>query len=181
MVSCILEHRAQRATVYYFADLAGAGIGSFLFIPLIPVWEPPGLIFFCVLLTLAAAALFSYSSGKQNRWGQGLVSALFLLFLGASIFLPGHASSYVHLNVHVPKRAFARDLERGRTEATAWSALSRVDIASFQQNRKRVWIAGGVNKSSIAKFNGDCERLLSERSGHVAHAMRMADHHVYPT
>jgi len=97
LISYLLEKRAQYANIYYFADLVGAGLGCFALVPLIPIWEPQGLVLFCVVATLAATVLF--------MGPKGAVPALLVMI--AACLLPMKATEWFPLNVHVDKRESA--------------------------------------------------------------------------
>ncbi len=180
MISYLFERRGEKANVYYFADLVGAGLGSFLLVPLISSIAPQGLVLLCVVLGLAAALLFAldFEAGRARAVpaaAGGLALLAAAAWFGAPLMAPA-----LPLNVHVNKRSFKKDVEEGRIEATGWSPLSRVDIARFQKNLKRVWIAGGVNESAIRKFDGDFAALRGRREESLAAAAGAIDYIVLP-
>jgi hypothetical protein len=175
IIGYLLHHRAAAANVYYFADLLGAGLGAMLLVPLIPTLEPAGIVALCALASLAAACLFGLGSGRRAWFAAGLA-----VCVGASVFLVPLAREKVAIAVHVGKRHYRSDLRRGRIEASAWSALSRVDIASFLPRAKKVWIAGGVNESLIRQFDGDFDRLRARREQTLENAQRSLDHLALP-
>jgi len=171
LISYLLEKRAQYANIYYFADLVGAGLGCFALVPLIPIWEPQGLVLFCVVATVAATLLFL---------GDKIAPLLAVAVMIAACLLPFKATEWFPLNVHVDKREYTQDLEKGRIEAHAYSALSRVDIAQFDDKRKRVWIAGGVNESNMRKFSGDFEALRGDYENQYNQATGDCDVRILP-
>lgn len=170
LISYLLEKRARLANIYYFADLVGAGLGCFALVPLIPIWEPQGLVLFCIVLTVAATLFFL---GKK-----AVPAAAFVLI--AACFLPNKATTWFPLNVHVDKREYTYDLENNRIEDHAYSALSRVDIAEFDHKRKRVWIAGGVNESNMRKFDGDFDKLRGDWTNAYCQATGDCDVRILP-
>ncbi len=179
VMSYIFENDGETANVYYFADLLGAGVGSFLIVFLIPVLQPQGLVVLCSFLGLAAAALFSLRREAGRRAVVPVAVALAIIAAAGFVLVP-RAARKIPLNVHAEKRGFKWDLLKGRIEATRWSALSRVDVAAFTKNLKRVWIAGGVNESNIKQFNGDFKGLRPKRDFTLANAAQYLNYYVLP-
>jgi hypothetical protein len=180
LISFILERRSEHANVYYFADLVGAGLGSFLLVPLISSIAPQGLVLLCTLLCLGAAALFALDLAPGRRLAAPAAAlALALLAAAGWRFAPAMAR-LAPLAVHVDKRSFKKDLAAGRIEATGWSALSRVDITELGAKAKRVWIAGGVNESSMIRFDGDFKGLRARRDEVLDKAASALDYTVLP-
>ncbi len=181
VISYLFEHRGRQANVYYFADLVGAGVGSFALVPLIPLFEPQGLVVVSAMAAVVAGALFLLSSPHRAA-ARGLALVLLAVAAAGLWWWTPRVARQLPLRVHVPKRGFVKDMRAGRIEATGWSALSRVDIAPLgrDKNRKRVWIAGGVNESSIVRFDGDYERLRGQREKTLARAAEVLDHKALP-
>ena len=180
LISYLFERRGEHANVYYFADLVGAGLGSFLLVPLISTIAPQGLVLLSVVLGLAAALLFAldFEAGRGRAVplaAAGLAGLAAIAWFGAPLMAPN-----VPLNVHVSKRKFKDDLSKKRILATGWSPLSRVDIAVFDNTMKRVWIAGGVNESAIKKFDGNFAALRDKRDKSLAGAALALDYIVLP-
>ena len=175
VISYLLDKRAEQANIYYFADLLGAGIGCFLLVVMITPWTPSGIIFFCTVTTLAGAILFLMH--EKNR---AIMAGLAALCLAAAFLLPPRFAKSIHLKPHVDKRQYTYDLENGKIENSAYSALSRVDIAAFDAQRKRVWIAGGVNESNIRKFTGNFDRLRGDYSNQYIQAVTHCDVRILP-
>jgi spermidine synthase len=180
IMSFLFDRRGKRANVYYFADLLGAGLGSFALVPLIPLIAPQGLVVVCSALTVAAAGFFLLN----NRISTGLkiaIAAASVVGAGLLIFcLAPAAAGRIPLAVHVEKRNFKKDMETGRIEKAGWSALSRVDIVPYGENKKRLWIAGGINESMIIKFDGNYERQRAQRPELLVHAKSILDHKALP-
>ena len=128
VISFIFDQRGDKANVYYFADLIGAGLGSFILVPLIGKLEPQGLVVLSCLLAVLAAPLFLLSGKRRAAaWGAVLVVVVGV-GVAATTWMP-RVAKQIPLKVHVPKRRFAKDMDRGQILSTGWSALSRVDIA----------------------------------------------------
>jgi len=181
VISFLLEVRAERAGTYYFADLIGAGLGCMAMVPLIPIWEPQGLVFFCSLASIAAGFMFwavkHDGDGGASKKGV-LLGGLIALVL--AFIVPFKGADLVKLKVHVDKREYSQDLANGKIEHYAYSALSRVDIASLQENVKRVWIAGGVNESNIRRFSGNFDRLRGDWTNQYVQAVTHCDVRILP-
>ena len=180
IISYLLEQRSKFANIYYCADLLGAGLGSFLLVLLIPSLEPQGLVVMCMLSSFLAAALFLLSSGSLTNAKRAISVISTIIVVVGAVFLMPKASKVVSLRVHVEKRTFHKDLAAGRIEATRWSALSRIDIAPLGAKRKRVWIDGGMNESSIVRFDGDYEALRIQRDKTLKSASGNLDYKALP-
>jgi hypothetical protein len=180
LISYLFERRGEQANVYYFADLVGAGLGSFLLVPLISSIAPQGLVLLSVVLGLAAALLFALDVETGRARTVPAVAAGLALLAAIAWFGAPLMAGAVPLNVHVNKRSFKQDVAGGRIEATGWSPLSRVDIAVYDNTMKRVWISGGVNESAIRRFNGDFAALRPRREESLANAARGLDYIVLP-
>ena len=180
IISYLLEQRGKFANIYYCSDLLGAGLGSFILVLLIPMFEPQGLVVMCSLACFLAAGLFLSGSGIFTK-GKLIVSIALLAFviIGSVFFMP-KAYNLIPLRVHVKKRTFHKDLEAGRVEATRWSALSRIDIAQFDAKKKRVWIDGGMNESAIIKFDGNYEALRNKRDEVIKKSSQILNYSALP-
>lgn len=179
-MSYLFTHRGERANAYYFADLLGAGLGCFALVRLISSIEPQGLTVLSAGTAMVGGCFFLLSEERLSRSRVVSAAVVGLAFAAGTAWWAPRFSDQVPLNVHVSKRSFARDLEAGRIEKTGWSALSRVDIAPMGPKRKRVWIAGGVNESSIVRFDGDYEKARAKRDYLLHRASRVLDHKALP-
>ncbi|NQU39092.1 MAG: hypothetical protein HQ523_03985 [Lentisphaerae bacterium] len=180
IVTYLLDNRGEKANVYYFADLVGAGLGSLALVFLIQKYHPQGIVALCAVLTLVAALLFLLGEAPRSKakwvvFGAGSIAALLALLL----WIP-NVKDQIPLTVHVAKRTFVYDEAAGNIEHTGWSALSRVDIAAMDPDRKRVWIAGGVNESSICRFDGDYEAMRATRPILIPAATQILDYKILP-
>jgi spermidine synthase len=163
MMSYLFANRGARADLYYFVDLVGAVLGCFLLVPLIPSLEPQGLVFLSAFASLFAALLFGLDLLPKGRFVTLGALALSAVVLASGFLVIPTVAEKIPLKVHVRKRSFSKNMAQGMINAYGWSALSRVDIADFLQDRKRVWISGGINESSIFKFDGDFVKLRQGR------------------
>jgi len=180
LMGYILHQRARAANVYYFADLIGAGVGALLLVPLISHIEPQGLVALCALACIAGAALFALPPSRGHGWQRAGVVTVLAATVYLAVEWPPRAAAQIPLRVHVEKREYKHDLRRHAIETSVWTALSRVDIASFQAQRKQVWISGGVNESTIYHFDGPIAELGQRRERVLASARRHLDHHALP-
>jgi hypothetical protein len=163
IMSYLFAHRGERAGLYYFVDLVGAGLGCFLLVPLIPSLEPQGLVFLCAFTALFAALLFGLDLFPRGRFVTIAALGLSVAIVAGGISVVPTVAQKIPLKVHVKKRAYNKNQAQGLLNAYRWSALGRVDIADFMKDRKRVWISGGINESTIFKFDGDFEKLRTGR------------------
>ncbi len=180
IIGFLFEKRGSKANIYYFADLVGAGLGCFALVPLIQLIQPQGLVVLASGTAIVGAFTFLIGSEGPSRKlnAVGTVAAVAAAVLTA-LWTP-RAADHIALKVHVSKRSFKDDLEKGNIEATKWSALSRVDIADMSGSRKRVWIAGGVNESAIVNFDGDFESLAAKREALLERAAKFLHHKAIP-
>lgn len=180
IISRLFTDKGEKAGYYYCADLVGAGLGSLGLMFFISLVEPQGLVLMATMLALVSAGLFFTSSaycGRMGAWGSGLFSILIIV---AGVAIMPSVPDRFPLNVHVEKRTYKKDLEAKKITSTAWSALSRVDVAPLNQYSKRVWISGGVNESSIIKFDGDFEALRNKRQRNLERAAQVINYEAFP-
>lgn len=180
IISGLFEKKGDRAGIYYCVDLVGAGLGCLALMALIQYIAPQGLVLLSVLLAVITVPLFFFSSRYCNRFLTVLMSFMVLGAMAAGVYWIPKASTMLPLEVHAQKRTYKRDLHGGKIEATNWSALSRVDVAPLQKNAKRVWISGGVNESSIIKFDGDYEAIRAKRDENLIRAAQIIHYQAFP-
>lgn len=181
IISGLFEKKGQKAGIYYFADLVGAGLGCLALMAFIKYLAPQGLVMLSVVLAVAATPLFFSSSRfAANKIALGVACAVAFTAIAGGVYLVPTVQDIIPITVHVGKRTYKQDLENNRIEAMSWSPLSRVDIAKMSEWSKRVWIAGGVNESSIIKFNGDFEALRARRAETLKAAQKVINYQAYP-
>jgi MFS family permease len=117
------EGDRKRISYIYFADLIGAGIGSFLITAFLPFTGVEKVILLCSLLSLLAAPMFLKKSFRAGL-------ALPLVFITLLLVLP--AGNYLMPEPSGDK--FLRKLkERGADVLhTEWTAVSRVDVVKYR-------------------------------------------------
>lgn len=119
----------------YFADLAGAGVGSFLLTFLLPFSSLETTILFCAVLAVAAAPFFT--GARDRKKSVALVSIVVIFLLVFSTFnssLSPEPSREKYLSVL--KASGARVIDVG------WTAVSRVDVVEEKQNLIRFIVNG---------------------------------------
>jgi hypothetical protein len=112
----------RRISYIYFADLLGAGIGSFLITALLPFTSVEKVILFCSLLSILAGILFLEEMKFKPSFTLSTAFVL-LLVLSPSGFLMPEASGDKFLSKL--KNNGARVLH------TQWTAVSRVDVVEY--------------------------------------------------
>ncbi|MCB2185319.1 MAG: hypothetical protein KQJ78_02800 [Deltaproteobacteria bacterium] len=149
-ISLLLSAEETRVHKLYFFDLAGAALGSIMLVFIITPLGASGAVVMAGGLGLLAAVVFA--------WRQpGLVKWVALLGVAGSLILTPYAGDVFVIEAHQAKRWFkSEDLT---TLFSGWSTLSRVDVVSFEQGRRRnIFINGGENESYLASW--DRERPL---------------------
>jgi hypothetical protein len=148
---------------------------------LIQYVAPQGLVLLSIILSIVSVPLFFVSSKfATNTVFVWLTCGMAIAALAGGAFLLPTIGDSVPLTVHVGKRTYKQDLKNNLIESTSWSPLSRVDIAQMSEGAKRVWIAGGVNESSIIKFDGDYEQLRKQRGTVLDAAITVINYQAFP-
>ena len=160
---------AARIQRLYFWDLAGAGLGSIVVIPLVAKIGPGGLMLVAAALGLVAAALFA----ESRAWARvSLLLALALVFVPI-LELPG----YIEFTQHMDKRGVKAALEAGLDEFSRWDPISQIYVIddTFKPenatswhpfgDRKAIQYDGGNQSSYFYKFDGNL-KTLRERLDH---------------
>ena len=178
IISTIFEKKGGRAGLYYSVDLIGASIGCLVLLALIKHIAPQGLILLSIIVSFVAGFIFLFSHNGRILQIAPVLGVLITIIIGLA-FIPKIKES-IPLNVHVEKRSYTRDLQKNRIEATNWSPLSRVDVAKMSSWQKRVWIAGGVNESSIIKFDGDFEKARKRRDEVLEKSLQSINYQAFP-
>lgn len=111
----------RRISYIYFADLVGAGIGSFLITAFLPFTGVEKVILLCSLLAILAAPLFREKTTLKPI--APLLGLVFLLLLYPGSFLMPEASG----DKFLPKLK-----ETGvKVVHTEWTSVSRVDVVEY--------------------------------------------------
>lgn len=144
----------------YFWDLLGAGLGSLVVVPLMPVVGPGGtLLVLAALIAVAAAAL----DGRVFAYAGALVAVL-ALSAGLAVRYP----AVWEFRPHAEKRGLRSAYEAGTVEFSRWDPISKIDVAPrvrFPRDpalRHRVYTIhydGGSQSSAFHPFHGDLDAL----------------------
>jgi len=128
----------------YFADLVGAGIGSFLIITLLQFLSLEGILTLCSVLTLFSSLFFVADLNLKKFLPILVTGSIVVLIFSAypSSFTP-EVSGYKWL---------AKEKARGgEVIASQWGAVSRIDVIS---RNNRIWmIENGVTPVEVSRGN----------------------------
>ncbi len=139
-VGVLLKAMTSRAGVLYAANLAGSGVGCFLFVLVItPLGGPAVTLLTAFIAALGALALAAHDGGKGVR---RLSLGGTLLFL--ALTLAAYERPDAVLPVPVARtKLLARELSLGKKiERTLWSPLCRIDVLPVDPEEKRVYQDG---------------------------------------
>lgn len=127
----------------YFADLAGAGIGSFIIITLLPFTSVEGIIVICSFIATGAAAIFSKKLFSKNLKILSLFLAILLvLSLNTSLLMPKPTND-----------KFLPRLQRDGAEIiyTQWTPISRLDIVEYPDSGKIRFIENAIYPITVTR------------------------------
>ena len=139
-VGVLLKAMTSRAGALYAANLAGSGVGCFLFVLVItPLGGAAVTLLTAFIAALGAWALAGHDGGKTVRRVSLGGALLFLGLTAAAFFAPESV-----LPVPVAKsKLLARELSLGKKiERTLWSPLCRIDVLPVDPDEKRVYQDG---------------------------------------
>lgn len=169
----MFEAYADDIQEIYFWDLVGAGLGTIVIVPFIPMIGPGGLVFACAGLALLAAALFSEKRGLSAAC---IIVAL-AIFAYPFLLMP----EYLDFDDHMEKRWVKQDKAAGKLEVTRWDPVSKIEVIDrkFTSRKAQVgWIVGdkkhiaydGGNQSSFYyPFDGNLAGLRAELEQDMQH------------
>lgn len=161
IISVVFAKGSRRSHRLYFFDLAGAGLGCLLLVPLIPFFGPGGILF-VVAASLVTGAFFLSS---LPRWAL----SLFAVFAAALVAFPLVRASvsgepYMEFRGHGNKRNVDARIEAGLREMVYWDPVSKLDVFSHGENAMDFQLDGGQQSSYLVRFDGDFARLRQEIS-----------------
>jgi hypothetical protein len=185
----IFSKYANRIQELYFWDLCGAGIGTLLIIPFVPLIGPTGLIMCAGALAFFAAALFS--DAIQIR-AVSIAAGL------AAMAVPiAYYPNYLEVENKIDKRNVMEMADAGDLELTEWDPISKIQVFDMKwspEKARRSWRSGdkkqisydGGNQSSYYyPFDGDfsalrarIDRDKSDIHEHFWHLSVLASHYV---
>jgi hypothetical protein len=170
---CSLLGRSEHGVAWlYGADLIGAGLGSIFSVFAIAHLGGAGVICASAVVAGVGAVMFAVRLSR-DALALGVVACASCV--GAGLML----APRVGIIVHTPKRGFAQDRDDGRILATAWSAVSRIDVADEGQHYM-IWFDGGSMQSHLFPFDGQANRLPDvmphDGSGLLPYRLRPREH-----
>jgi hypothetical protein len=133
----------RRISYIYFADLLGAGIGSFLITAFLPFTGIEKVILVCSLLSILAAPLFLEKTTLKLSFAVPFILILLLLLYPGSGFLMPEASGDKFLSKL--KNNGARVLH------TEWTAVSRVDVVEYADKSLMRFIENGEYPITVTR------------------------------
>ncbi len=150
IVSVLLGRAGDNVGRMYFADLAGAGLGCLLAIPLIVRFGPPRVIMIAALVFAVVGLL--YAGGQKVLLGIGAVTSVVLVVTVASSSLLTDVQSE-DTKQHAPI-----------SEYSAWGPVFRVDVVKppGSDGSALLLLHDATFGSRIERFNGDVNSLNGE-------------------
>ena len=146
-IATILGSNPPKINRQYFADLAGAGLGCALAIPLMELLTPPGAVVLSGLIFVLAGLRLAWSSGRAFKITIASVAIVLILGLTYRQSLPDP----------VPDKS--KTIERTtKTLFSKWSSIFRVDVVSYGAN-KHLLLHDGLMGSALYRFSGDLSTL----------------------
>lgn len=143
VIGILLTYCEGQINRLYFADLAGAGIGCFAIVIVIPFVGGSGTILIAAVIASLSAIIFA-TSKTTRAVALVLTVVISLLVPKAEQFFPSAQQS--------EKRHFQESIEKGKLLYTGWSPASRIDVVSLNPDRMVIWIDGGTNQSFMGHF-----------------------------
>ena len=144
----------RRISYIYFADLIGAGIGSFLITAFLPFTGVEKVILLCSLLSLLAAPMFL----KASMIKPGFV--LSIIFISLLIVLPAG-------NQLMPEPSgdkFLSKLKEKGVEVlhTEWTAVSRVDVVRYREGELIRFIENAEYPITVSHGNPESPGVIQD-------------------
>ncbi len=139
-IGVLLKEMTSRAGILYAANLAGSGVGCFLFVLVITPLGGAAV----TLLTATLGALGALALAWEDR-GRGIrAAAAGTALLMAGLTTAAYFSPEKVLPVPVAKsKLLAKELSLGKKiERTLWSPLCRIDVLPVDSEEKRVYQDG---------------------------------------
>lgn len=135
----------RRISYIYFADLLGAGIGSFLITAFLPFTGVEKVILLCSLLSFLAGPLFLEKTKLKLSFAMPVALVFLLVLYPGSSFLMPEASGDKFLSKL--KNNGARVLH------TEWTAVSRVDVVEYEDKSLLRFIENGEYPITVTHGN----------------------------
>jgi len=130
----------------YFYDLVGAGIATFLFIPLLPYYGPGGFLF-----VSAAAGTFAFICFfRPSRIVVVIFSLIALVFLTTPLIVDG----YIEFAGHADKRGNDTHIKNGHRLLVKWDPVSKLDVLKGAAPKALLFsLDGGEQGSWLKEFD----------------------------
>lgn len=129
-LSIAMKHQAARSGKLYFFDLAGAGAGCILVVPVLDILGGPSAMLGVALLASAGGLLFSISR-PRNRWTSGLTLASAIAFLVL-------VAANTQLNFLAV--IWAKGSREKQTLFAKWNSFSRVTVLGDLSDSRPLWV-----------------------------------------
>ena len=162
-LSLAMTHLCQEISRVYFFDLAGAGFGCLLVIPLLNRLGGPSALLSLSLVAALACYLFAKSLPGKIRW----LPVGFVLLIVA-LFAYSNKQSFLTIR-HVKGR------NEGPVLFSKWNSFSRITVVQVKQNPQNTWIImDGDAGTQMPNFQGDLRRwgYLRNRISSLAYHLR---------
>jgi SAM-dependent methyltransferase len=133
-VATVLSRYAFSVHRLYLFDLLGAGVGSLLSVPLLPLVGGSGAVVVAALLAACGAVLLSWEIGRPFAFVAGALGVVALALLPfAELIFPVRISDHKLTGGGVP---VAQVLNDPRLHIfSEWNTLSRIDVIQAQRQR----------------------------------------------
>ena len=118
----------ERIRRLYFWDLAGAAVGSVVFLPFLSRFGPGGLMFWAAAAAVLASALFA---GKRSWF---LVSSVVASGLVLAPVLK--TDGYFEYRMQADKRGVREAQLAGLIEFSEWGPISKIDVVRARELRR---------------------------------------------
>ncbi len=149
MIAALFSANPSLINRLYFADLAGAGLGCAVVVPLLGVFGPPS----CIALAGAILALTGAQLAAGRQTGVLVASLATALALGVAVPYP---QVLPHLVTDATKTI--RPADTSRSFFSQWSPVFRIDVTRpplDNDDAMRIIHHDGLWGSTLHRFNGD--------------------------
>lgn len=146
-ISILLSSDSKRVHKLYFWDLIGAAIGSFLLsLVIIPIGASGAVVLAAMAGMFASICFFI----KRHKAVLSILVLITILMAGMVPF----GERIFPVQSHETKRWYQS--VRHNTVFSGWSTLSKVDVVSYDNNKRReIFINGGENESYLAQWDNN--------------------------
>lgn len=170
-ISLAIASAKQHIGRVYAFDLAGAGLGCILIVPLIATVGGPSAILFAAAVTAAGGALLGLSSTSRSAF-RGLTIAV-----GASVAIAALAFAILTGPAAFRIAQGTKFLNESAVEYEKWNAFSRVTVSAGEPDHKWIHIdadaATRMYAGAVASGGYDAPRRFSEaRVAALVYALR---------